>query len=76
MRRNRSVAVVVHVLYCIFMFVVTGNFHVHRTWIEIRFAFPIRTLTMKYQGERLAHLMQRCYLQTFKKYGMADKIKV
>jgi hypothetical protein len=49
---------------------------VRRAWIEIRVAFSIRTVTMKYQGESLAHLMQRCYLQTFKKYGISDEIKV
>jgi hypothetical protein len=49
---------------------------VRRAWLEIRFAFSIRTLTVKYQGEGMAHLMQRCYLQTIKKYGMADEIKV
>ena len=55
---------------------VNGKFRVRRTRIEIRISFSIRRVTMKYQGEGLARLMQRCYFQAFENCGMSYGIKV
>jgi hypothetical protein len=58
------------------MFVIAGNFPCGAPGSRFESLSSIRTATMKYQGEGLAHLMQRCYLQTVKKCSMADEIKV